>query len=239
MFTHVKVDWVLSEIGSNTKTKQIEQEDPVVESEIDEASNWPGYDYPLAFRFLKETDAAILYPVMKRSGNAVKGYIEWGSDVASWSMNELAKWVRACATDDRPRCHLLFSIGTEVVGIGSLAPFGHPRNVQVALWVAEGHQGKGIGKWICTILEFYAFNVFGYEQLFYNHDSSNRSSGKLPSALGFVWSGTFDDKKHAQHETGFWFSWKKVRPAELPPGAIDTGDFSFWERLNFPWKSFV
>jgi len=239
MFTHTDVDWVLSGIGSNTKTKQIEQVEPVEEPAAQEVPNWAGYEYPLAFRFLKETDAAILYPVMKRSGNAVKGYIEWGSDVASWSMNDLAKWVRACANDDLPRCHFLFSIGTEVVGIGSLAPFKHPRDVQVALWVAKGHQGKGIGKWICTILEFYAFNVFGYDQLFYNHDSSNRSSGKLPPSLGFEWVGTFDDDKHAQNETGYWYSWKKSRPEDLPPGFIETGEFGDWEQLRFPWVGLV
>ncbi len=228
-----------SGLDSNTRPAQIEPAEPIEEVEIQEAPNWPGYDYPLSFRFLKVTDAAILYPVMKRSGNAVKGYIEWGGDVASWSMKDLAKWVRACANDELPRCHFLFSIGTDVVGIGSLAPFGHPRDVQVALWVAKGHQGKRIGKWICTILEFYAFNVFGYDQLFYNHDSSNRSSGKLPVTLGFELVGTFDDKKHAQSETGYWYSWKKVRPGDLPPGAIDVGGFDRWSDLSFPWKSLV
>lgn len=239
MFNQLEVDWVLSGIGISAKSEPVEPVDEGSEFDVEPPSNWPGYDYPLAFRFLNESDGVLLYPVMKRSGNALKGYIEWGSDVASWNMAELSKWVRDRANDDLPRCHFLFSIGKEVVGIGSLAPGGHPRDVQVALWVAKGHQGKGIGKWMVTILEFYAFVVFGYDTLYYNHDSSNRNSGKLPAAMGFEFSGTLDMKKSAQKETGLWYSWSKHRPFGLPPGVIDTGDFGKWEELKFPWKSMV
>jgi hypothetical protein len=35
--------------------------------------NWPGYNYPLACRVLRETDAKILYPAMKRSAKHLKG----------------------------------------------------------------------------------------------------------------------------------------------------------------------
>ena len=43
--------------------------------EIEQVPNWPGYEYPLACRVIRATDAHILYPVMKRSAKHLKGYI--------------------------------------------------------------------------------------------------------------------------------------------------------------------
>jgi hypothetical protein len=37
--------------------------------------NWGGYDYPLACRMLKQTDAFHLYPVMKKSAMNLSGFI--------------------------------------------------------------------------------------------------------------------------------------------------------------------
>jgi RimJ/RimL family protein N-acetyltransferase len=134
---------------------------------------------------------------------------------------------------------LLFTIGREVVGFGSLAPMEHKRDVQVSLWVGLGHEGNGIGKWIVQILEFYAFHVFGYDYLYYQHDATNRKSGSLPRKLGFTYSHSFDSEISAKKESGFWFSWIKQRPEGLPPGIIDTGDWDKWSEITFPWKSLI
>ena len=55
--------------------------------------NWPGYNYPLACRVLKDTDAKILYPVMKRSAKHLKGWIGWARYAPSWKMATVQKFV--------------------------------------------------------------------------------------------------------------------------------------------------
>jgi RimJ/RimL family protein N-acetyltransferase len=209
------------------------------EFELEPVGNWPGYDYPLACRVIRESDQKVLYPVMKRSAEKLKGFIAWGKYVPSWDFKTVSQFVKDHVNDPPPRFHLIFSIGKEVVGFGSLAPMDHEKDVQVALWVAKGHERRGIGSWIVSVLEFYAFEVFGYHHLFYQHDAMNRASGKLPAKHGFTFSHSFDTPKTAMNESGLWMSWVKPRPAELPPGFIDTGDWGKWTEMRFPWVSLV
>lgn len=201
--------------------------------------NWPGYEYPLACRLIDDGDAKHLYPVMKRSAKSLNGYIGWAKYAPEWDFRTVAAFVKDHLEDDLPRWHLVFSIGKQVVGFGSLAPMNHERDVQVSLWVGIGHEGKGIGKRIVEILEFYAFYVFGYDNLYYQHDSSNRKSGALPPKLGFRFSHAFDLEISALKETGFWYSWVKARPEFLPPGIIDTWNWDMWTEITFPWKSLI
>lgn len=215
--------------------------DPVVEVDWNQLPEnfWPGYEYPLACRVLKSEDARHLYPVMKRSAKMLKGYIGWAKYAPSWDYKTVVAFVKDHVESDFPRWHLIFTIGRQVVGFGSLAPMPNPRDVQVALWVGLGHQGKGIGPWIVKMLEFYAFQVFGYDNLYYQHDATNRKSAALPSKLGFKYSHSFDSEKTATQESGFWFSWVKPRPEGLPPGVIDTGDWGNWLEVTFPWKCLI
>lgn len=201
--------------------------------------NWPGYDYPLACRVLKSTDAPLLYPVMKKSGNHLRSYVHWAKDSPSWNMRDVQKFVLSHVNSEWPRFHLIFTIGYEVVAFGSLAPVDRDRSVQVALWTSVDHKRKGIGSWVVQVLEWYAFHVFGYDNVYYQYDSSNRRSGSLPKHLGYTYSHTFEDKIHAEGETGFKFSLKKSRPEGLPPGAIDTGTLENWTEVTFPWKSLI
>ena len=113
------------------------------------------------------------------------------------------------------------------------------RCIQVALWVAPSHQRKGIGDWIVHVLEWYAFNVFGYDYVYYQYDSQNRKSGKIPQSRGYTFSHTFEDVKDGVLASGFWMSFKLKRPEGLPPGAIDTGTLSNWDSITFPWKCLI
>lgn len=201
--------------------------------------NWHGYDYPLACRLLREGDAQHLYPVMKRSAKMLKGYIDWAKYAPSWNYKTVVEFVNDHLGSELPRWHLVFTIGKQVVGFGSLAPMGDPRDVQVALWVGLGHQGRGIGQWIVTVLEWYAFHVFGYDHVYYQYDATNRKSGKLPQILGYRFSHSFDQEKHAVKESGLWLSWVKDRPQGLPDGVIDTGNWGNWGEVTFPWKSLI
>ena len=200
---------------------------------------WPGYEFPLACRVLKDTDAPLLYPVMKKSASHLKGYINWAKYAPSWDIGTVQKFVQDHVESDFPRFHLIFTIGHEVVGFGSLAPMNRERSIQVALWVGLGHDRKGIGSWIVQMLEWYAFHVFGYDVCYYQFDATNRKSGALPKRLGYQYSHSFDDEKTAMNESGFWYSYKKVRPKGLPPGAIDTGTLENWDSYTLPWKCLI
>jgi RimJ/RimL family protein N-acetyltransferase len=101
-----------------------------------------------------------------------------------------------------------------------LAPVDDPGAVQIALWVAKGFEGKGIGTRIAATMEQYAFEVFGYSRLYYQHDALNESSKRLPQKLGYRFSHTFEEDITAEDETGFWMSWVKDRPIDLEPGLL-------------------
>ena len=176
---------------------------------------------------------------MKANAKHLNGYIGWAKYAPSWDFKEVQRFVDDHVEDEWPRFHLLFSIGYQVVGFGSLAPVGHPRDIQVALWVSKDFEGKGIGKWIVTQLEWYAFYFYGYDNVYYQHDASNRRSGKLPPILGYGFSHSFEGEISAKKETGLWYSWKKRKPVWIPPGLIDTGTLSNWEGVNFPWVSLI
>jgi RimJ/RimL family protein N-acetyltransferase len=176
---------------------------------------------------------------MKKSAKHLRGYIDWAKYSPSWDIEDVQKFVKDHVESEWPRFHLIFTVGYEVVGFGSLAPVDRDRSCQVALWVGVDHKKRGIGAWIVQVLEWYAFHVFGYDYVYYQYDSSNRKSGSLPRQLGYTYSHDFNDEVHAKNETGYWFSFKKARPGDLPPGAIDTGRLDNWESITFPWKSLI
>ena len=202
-------------------------------------TNWGDYNYPLACRILKQTDAFYLYPVMKKSALNLSGFIGWAQYASGWNYKQVTRFVRDHIKSDLPRFHLIFTIGYEVVGFGSLAPMPNRREVQVALWVAPNYQRKGIGDWIVNVLEWYAFHVFGYDYVYYQYDSQNRRSGRIPQRRGYTFSHSFEDEKDGVLASGYWFSFKLKRPEGLPPGAIDTGTLENWTEITFPWKCLI
>jgi RimJ/RimL family protein N-acetyltransferase len=211
-----------------------------METEVDlELPNWAGYDYPLACRMLKQTDAFYLYPVMKKSALNLSSFIEWGKYASGWNYKQVTRFVRDHVKSEFPRFHLIFTIGHEVVGFGSLAPMPSYRNIQVALWVAKDHQGKGIGDWIVNVLEWYAFHVFGYDYVYYQFDALNLKSGKIPNRRGYTFSHSMDAEKDGALASGLWMSYKLKRPEGLPQGAIDTGTLENWSTITFPWKCLI
>lgn len=205
----------------------------------EEAAPYPGYEYPLACRQLRSTDAQHLFRVMKRSAKHLKGYIGWAKYAPSWDYKTVQQFVNDHDNDEFPRFHMIFTIGREVVGFGSLAPVDDPRSVQIALWTAVGHERRGIGKWIVTVLEWYAFHVYGFDKVYYQYDATNRKSGRLPQSMGYRYDHSFEDEIHAMKESGLWLSWVKNRPEGLPPGFIDTGHFGLWHKHRFPWTCLI
>ena len=87
-----------------------------METEVDlELPNWAGYDYPLACRMLKQTDAFYLYPVMKKSALNLSSFIEWGKYAPGWNYKQVTRFVRDhvkrtlySKSERNPRCFRIF-----------------------------------------------------------------------------------------------------------------------------------
>lgn len=198
--------------------------------------NFPGYNFPAEFRRLKPTDTLALSKVIRKSRKSLMNYLEWADKSANWSFADIQRWVMYhVKSEDIYRDHFLFLINKEIVGMCSTAPCGKPDQIQLSYWVAEGHQGRGIGTMMAKSLEEYAFRVWGWSAVQINHDATNRASGKIPQKLGYEWNGTFEGDNFARNETGFWYSWIKYRPEGLPPGIFQGEDInSFTQTVERP-----
>ena len=217
----------------------IECVDQELQNDKNEVGNWVGYQYPLACRVLKSSDAVHLYSVMRNNAKHLRGYVGWAKYSPSWNFDTVQEFVDDHVNSEWPWFHLIFTIGKKVVGFGSLAPMNHPRDIQISLWVDRKHGRRGIGPWITTVLEWYAFNVFGFDNVYFQHDVTNRKSGSIPKKLGYKFSHTFEDEIDGTKESGMWVSYVKAKPKNIPPGAIDTGTLSNWEGIIFPWKCLI
>jgi RimJ/RimL family protein N-acetyltransferase len=130
--------------------------------------------------------------------------------------------------DEFPRFHFVFFIGPEPVAFGSLAPMTSPYDAQVSLAVFYPHQGKGIGKRVVRTLEWYAFVVWGFHNLYYQHDASNLNSQKLAEYCDFAFSHSFEQAKGAEQESGLWKSYKKKKDPAYPDGILQGADIEYW-----------
>lgn len=186
--------------------------------------NHPGFDYPLMHRWIKKSDTLEMARVIRSSTHHLKGFISWAKYANTWDFKQIQRFVNDHADPEPPRMHLVFLLGKRIVGMGSLAPMDKMNEVQISLWVAEGFHGKGIGTRIARTMEMYAFEVWGYSKLYYQCDASNEQSKRLPQKLGFRYSHTFNEGITAQNESGFWFSFVKERPDDLPPAILQGAD---------------
>ena len=183
-------------------------------------NNFPGFDYPLEFSPMRPKHKPAMIKAVWSSHQHLRGYIGWAKYARSWDAKAISSFVDDHINDIPPNQHFVFLIGKEIVGVGSLVGAYTNHDSQIALWVTSGYQGKGIGKAIVQTLEYVAFNVWGFHTLYYEHDSTNESSKKLPQKCGFTYSHTRNIEKSAEQESGFWFSWKKQRPKGLPDAII-------------------
>ena len=183
-------------------------------------NNFPGFDYPLEFCPMRPKHKPAMIKAVWSSHQQLRGYIGWAKYARSWDAKTISKFVDDHINTPPPSQHFVFLIGKEIVGVGSLVGAYTNHDSQIALWTRTGYQGKGIGKAIVQTLEYVAFNVWGFHTLYYEHDSTNESSKKLPQKCGFTLSHTRNIEKSAENESGYWFSWKKFRPEGLPDAII-------------------
>ena len=182
--------------------------------------NWPGFDHPLQFCPIRPKHRDAMIRAMWSSHKQLRGFMGWAKHIRNWNNNIFNEFVNAHINATLPTQHFVFTLGDEIVGVGSLVGAYTQLDTQIALWVRTGYQGKGIGQAIVQTLEHVAFSVWGFSTLYYEHDSQNEASKKLPQKCGFTLSHTRNIIKTAQQESGFWFSWKKDRPDGLPDAII-------------------
>lgn len=158
---------------------------------------------------LRPENARQLQKALSYGTEHIAGYFAWAENAKGWDTKRCLFWINRILRDKLPTEHYAFFLGEELVGIGSLRPHGHIRSVQMAYWVSKKYTQQGIGKSIAKTMENLAILHRPYQFIFIDHDSSNRSSGKIPQKLDYKFVGTFESTIHAKNETGFWYSWVK------------------------------
>lgn len=161
---------------------------------------------------LKPEHARQLQIALNHGTEHIAGYFAWAENAKNWDTKRCLFWIRQINREKLPSEHYAFFLGKELVGIGSLRPHGDIRSVQMAYWVSKKYIQQGIGKSIAKTMEDLAIKYRPYQYIFIDHDSSNRSSGKIPQNLGYKFVGTFDSDIHAKKESGLWYSWVKENP---------------------------
>jgi RimJ/RimL family protein N-acetyltransferase len=191
--------------------------------------NWPNYNGPLEMRLLNKSDAVLLTPIFKKHGNEIRSYLGSFHNARHWSFRDGNKFVQESLNADFPSFTYVFQIQNEIVGIGSLAPYGESvSEVQIILAVFGKHQGKGIAKAIEKSLMYLSFQVWGFSAFYHLVDASNIASIKTAEANGLTISHTFTDKIHAEKETGEWIAYYARRPEGLEDGILQGAPISYW-----------
>jgi RimJ/RimL family protein N-acetyltransferase len=182
-------------------------------------------------RRIQPRDAVEFQRIVRDSREHLEGYIGWAEHSAKWDFQNINQFVMDHVNAELPREHFVFTLGSQIVALGSLAPMPDPMTIQLALFVRKGFTGKGIAKSVTLSLENYAFEVIGYEQVFYNCDFSNVASSKVPKSLGYEYVDLFEVPKSAKQETGIWMSFKKDRDLNLPPGILQGRPVDYFTQL--------
>ena len=163
----------------------------------------------LELKRLRPDHALALQKALNRGTDHIAGYFGWAANAGSWSVKRTLFWIQAQLIEDLPSEDFAFFLGKDLVGMGSLRPYGHPRHVQMSYWVAKGYLHQGIGESIARTIQAMALKHRPYQFIYINHDSSNRKSGAIPQKLGYRFVKTFDSPIQAKMESGFWYSWVK------------------------------
>lgn len=198
-----------------------------------EKPNWPGYNGPLEMRLLNKSDAVLLTPIFKKHGNQIRTYLGHFHNARHWNFRDANRFVQDSLNANFPSFTYLFHMNNEIVGMGSLAPYGESvTDVQIILAVFGKHQGKGIAKAIEETLIYIAFRVWGFDSFWHLVDASNIASIKTAEANGLQLSHTWTDKIHAEKETGEWLAYFANRPEGLPDGVLQGAPIAYWHETR-------
>jgi RimJ/RimL family protein N-acetyltransferase len=158
---------------------------------------------------LRPEHALQLQKALNKGTDHIAGYFAWGETASRWNTKQTLSWIFAQLKEEWPAEHFAFFLGKDLIGMGSLKPYGHVRKVQMVYWVSKGFLKQGIGECIAMTLEKMALIHRPYQFIYVNHDNSNKASGAIPKKLGYEFIETFTSGIHARKETGIWSSWMK------------------------------
>lgn len=196
--------------------------------------NFPGYSHRLEFRALQKSDATLLAPSFKGSAKTIRTYLSEFQYADRWNLKNTQAFINACLNDDFPAMHYVFTIGNRPVAFASFHSFGESlTEIQIILAVFGDHQGKGIGKAVAHTLKKVAFEIWGFERIWWVVDATNRSSMKIASSIGCEWDSTFEgDFKHGESGSGLWHRYVVERDHSLAPGVLQGADVEYWSSIK-------
>jgi hypothetical protein len=130
--------------------------------------------------------------------------------------------------------HYLFTIGGRPVALGSLQPFGESHNeVQIVLAVFGTNQGKGIGTAVAQTLKKIAFEVWGFQSVWWVVDATNRSSIQVAQKIGCTWDSTFTlEEKSGEKGSGLWSRFVVDRDPNLADGILQGASIDYWSSVK-------
>ena len=170
---------------------------------------YPNSRHILEVKRLRPEHAFALQKALNKGTDHIAGYFSWAEKADKWNTKQALFWIQAQIKEELPAEHFAFFLGRDLVGIGSVRPYGHPRHVQMAYWVSKGYLKQGIGECIAKTIEVLTLKYRPYQFIYIDHDSSNRASGAIPQKLGYKYVEHYISEIHAKLETGVWLSWVK------------------------------
>jgi RimJ/RimL family protein N-acetyltransferase len=119
---------------------------------------------------------------LKVSAIELEKYVLWGWEIKYWTMANFGKHVSNYINSPTDHAFVCYFRDT-CLGFGDIVENGD--FAQLALWVRSDHQGVGVGEFMVSELEKYAFEDLGFEELHYIHNVKNIRSERLAKKCGY------------------------------------------------------
>ena len=177
-----------------------------------DAPNFPGFDAPIEFRPLKNSDTVLLAPILRKYGNQLSEFLADYTFAANWDFRNANNYVTGLINESFPRFSYLFLIGKKIVGMAYTGEWGNSiYDSQIVLWVHPNHQGKRIGNTIGHTIRKVMLEIWGMDSFNWVVAETNKPSIKTAESLGLELAETFVGDTHAKGETGEWRRYVQYR----------------------------
>lgn len=181
-----------------------------------DAPNFPGFDAPIEFRPLKNSDTVLLAPILKKYGNQLSEFLADYTFAANWDFRNANNYVRGLLDESFPRFSYLFLIGKQIVGMAYTGEWGNSvYDSQIVLWVHPKHQGKRIGNSIGHTIRKVMLEIWGMNSFNWIVAETNTPSIKVAESLGLELAEKFIGEIHAKGETGEWRRYVQYRDESM------------------------
>ena len=181
-----------------------------------DAPNFPGFDAPIEFRPLKNSDTVLLAPILKKYGNQLSEFLADYTFAANWDFRNANNYVTGLLNEPFPRFSYLFLIGKQIVGMAYTGEWGNSiYDPQIVLWVHPKYQGKRIGNTIGHTIRKVMLEIWGMNSFNWIVAENNTPSIKVAESLGLELAERFVGETHAKGETGEWRRYVQYRDESM------------------------